>query len=80
MGPRDGCELHIITIHCYQLNSSTADSLGGDVHWSTGISVISDIPKKAQWPVKTHVFVNAGRLDTIDKCMSPSLFLCAQFY
>lgn len=45
-----------------------ADSLGGDLYWSTGLSLISNIPNKGHWPVKSHVFVNAGRLDAIDKC------------
>ncbi|KDQ60316.1 hypothetical protein JAAARDRAFT_152890 [Jaapia argillacea MUCL 33604] len=44
-----------------------SDSLGGDVYWSTGLSLISDLPRKPHWPLKTHLFVNAGRLDTIDK-------------
>lgn len=44
-----------------------ADSLGGDLFWAAGVSVISDIPKRPQWPVKSHLFVNAGRLDTMDK-------------
>jgi outer membrane protein insertion porin family len=48
---------------------NAADSLGGDVHWSAGVSLISDVPRKAHWPVKTHVFVNAGRLDSMDKSM-----------
>ncbi|KAG8896504.1 hypothetical protein FRB99_008858 [Tulasnella sp. 403] len=44
-----------------------ADSLGGDLYWSTGLSVISNIPKKPHWPVKLHAFVNAGRLDAFDR-------------
>ncbi|KAJ7885101.1 surface antigen-domain-containing protein [Mycena olivaceomarginata] len=47
-----------------------ADSLGGEMYWSAGLSVISDIPKKPQWPVKTHAWVNAGRLDDVDKSHS----------
>ncbi|EIN09167.1 mitochondrial protein [Punctularia strigosozonata HHB-11173 SS5] len=43
------------------------DSLGGDIYYSAGLSLISDIPRKAHWPVKTHVFVNAGRLDTMSQ-------------
>ncbi|OBZ77893.1 hypothetical protein A0H81_02057 [Grifola frondosa] len=46
------------------------DSLGGDLYWSTGVSLISDIPRKPHWPVKTHLFVNAGRLDALDKSKS----------
>ncbi|KAJ7255225.1 surface antigen-domain-containing protein [Mycena rebaudengoi] len=47
-----------------------SDSLGGEAYWSTGISVISHIPKRPEWPVKTHLWVNAGRLDDIDKSSS----------
>ncbi|KAG8995249.1 hypothetical protein FRB94_009324 [Tulasnella sp. JGI-2019a] len=43
------------------------DSLGGDMYWSAGLSVISDIPKKPAWPIKFHAFVNAGRLDPLDR-------------
>ena len=43
------------------------DSLGGELYWAAGLSLISDFPKKAHWPVKTHLFLNAGRLDNIDK-------------
>ncbi|KAJ7718585.1 bacterial surface antigen [Mycena maculata] len=54
------------------------DSLGGEMYWSTGVSLISQIPKKPEWPIKTHVWVNAGRLDNIDKCGPPPLpFACA---
>lgn len=34
--------------------------------WSAGLSLISDIPRKAHWPFKTHLFVNAGRMDRVD--------------
>ncbi|KAG7447227.1 mitochondrial protein [Guyanagaster necrorhizus] len=46
------------------------DSLGGDIYWSAGLSMISNIPKKAHWPVKTHVWLNAGRLDAMDRSRS----------
>ncbi|CCM00441.1 uncharacterized protein FIBRA_02473 [Fibroporia radiculosa] len=42
------------------------DSLGGDLYWAAGVSLISDVPHKPHWPVKTHLFVNAGRLDAMD--------------
>ncbi|KAG1735590.1 surface antigen-domain-containing protein [Suillus paluster] len=42
------------------------DSLGGDIYWSTGASLVSDIPRKPHWPIKSHIFVNAGRLDAVD--------------
>ncbi|KIJ30510.1 hypothetical protein M422DRAFT_36524 [Sphaerobolus stellatus SS14] len=43
------------------------DSLGGEVYWAAGASIIGDLPLKPHWPVKTHIFVNAGRLDTLDR-------------
>jgi outer membrane protein insertion porin family len=43
------------------------DSLGGELSWAAGLSLISDFPKKQHWPVKTHLFLNAGRLDNIDQ-------------
>jgi outer membrane protein insertion porin family len=36
--------------------------MGGDMYWSTGVSVISNIPYKPHWPAKIHGFVNAGSL------------------
>ncbi|KAJ7716259.1 surface antigen-domain-containing protein [Mycena maculata] len=47
-----------------------SDSLGGEMYWSTGVSLISQIPKKPDWPIKTHVWLNAGRLDNINKSRS----------
>ncbi|EJD05373.1 uncharacterized protein FOMMEDRAFT_118409 [Fomitiporia mediterranea MF3/22] len=44
-----------------------SNALGGDLFWAVGLSVISDLPRRPQWPVKTHVFVNAGRLDTLNR-------------
>lgn len=41
------------------------------MYWAAGLSLISDIPKKPNWPIKTHLFVNTGRLDNIDKCALP---------
>ncbi|RDB18693.1 SAM50-like protein SPAC17C9.06 [Hypsizygus marmoreus] len=59
------------SIRSFRVNSmgprDGSDSLGGDLHWSAGASLISNIPRKPQWPVKTHLWVNAGRLDAIDK-------------
>lgn len=74
LGPRDGCMFFLILHKTMspQFLSFSADSLGGDLYWSAGLSVISDIPKKGHWPLKTHMFLNAGRLDGIDKCQSLS--------
>ena len=44
-----------------------ADSVGGELYYSAGASVISDIPAKAHWPVKAHLWVNAGRLDNVNQ-------------
>lgn len=46
------------------------DSLGGDMYWSAGVSVVSNLPLKPDWPLKTHAWVNAGRLDNKDKSRS----------
>ena len=49
-----------------------ADSVGGEVYCSAGLSVMSDIysPKSGQpLPVKAHFWLNAGRLDGIDRGM-----------
>lgn len=37
------------------------------MYYSAGASVISDIPAKAHWPVKAHLWVNAGRLDSVNQ-------------
>ncbi|EJD36254.1 hypothetical protein AURDEDRAFT_147230 [Auricularia subglabra TFB-10046 SS5] len=42
------------------------DALGGDVYWAAGLSLMGDIPRKPHWPLKTHLFLNAGRLDAFD--------------
>lgn len=70
MGPRDGGErlvLHSPSSHYGTYLSHIVDSLGGELYWAAGLSLISDFPKKQHWPVKTHLFLNAGRLDNVDK-------------
>ncbi|KAF8508251.1 surface antigen-domain-containing protein [Hysterangium stoloniferum] len=42
------------------------DSLGGDVYWAAGASLIGNLPRKPHWPLKTHLFVNIGRLDSME--------------
>ncbi|CAE6451164.1 unnamed protein product [Rhizoctonia solani] len=42
------------------------DSVGGDIYWAAGASIIGPLPRKPDWPLKAHLFVNAGRLDTYD--------------
>lgn len=34
--------------------------------WAAGVSLISNIPRKEHWPLKTQLFLNAGRLDRLD--------------
>ncbi|KAF5369789.1 hypothetical protein D9758_001377 [Tetrapyrgos nigripes] len=46
------------------------DSLGGELYWLAGVSAISDIPKKPDWPIKIHAYLNAGRLDVVDRSSS----------
>nr|GAT53484.1 predicted protein [Mycena chlorophos] len=49
------------------LPATARDSLGGELYWSAGLSLISDFPRKPHWPVKTHAWINAGRLEDLDK-------------
>ena len=71
MGPRDGgerfCSPFFTVPSRNSLHPYTVDSLGGELYWAAGLSLITDFPKKPHWPVKTHLFLNAGRLDNIDK-------------
>ncbi|KAH7921552.1 hypothetical protein BV22DRAFT_1038526, partial [Leucogyrophana mollusca] len=60
-----------LSVRSFRANSmgprDASDSLGGELYWSTGLSLISDIPRKSHWPIKSHIFVNAGRLDSMNK-------------
>jgi len=69
MGPRDGGKTRsaFSIISFRNLFDHVVDSLGGELYWAAGLSLISDFPKKPHWPVKTHLFLNAGRLDNVDK-------------
>ncbi|KAI0252927.1 surface antigen-domain-containing protein [Lactifluus subvellereus] len=40
------------------------DSLGGDLFWATGASLMTHLPRKPHWPVKVHAFLNAGQLES----------------
>ncbi len=46
------------------------------MYWSAGVSVVSNLPLKPDWPLKTHAWINAGRLDNKDKCEPASYFDC----
>jgi outer membrane protein assembly factor BamA len=45
----------------------TVDSLGGDLFWSGGASLITHLPRKPHWPVKAHAFLNAGQLEPLKR-------------
>ncbi|KAF7323698.1 Bac-surface-Ag domain-containing protein [Mycena kentingensis (nom. inval.)] len=66
MGPRDA---HLSSPSASPSTApfSGADSLGGEVFWSAGLSVISNLPRRPEWPLKAHAWVNAGRLDNVDR-------------
>ncbi|KAN0129717.1 Surface antigen domain containing protein [Lactarius tabidus] len=48
------------------------DSLGGDLFWAAGASVITHLPHKPHWPVKAHAFLNAGQLESVGGSNSSS--------
>ena len=43
------------------------DSLGGDLFWAAGASLITHLPRKPHWPVKVHAFLNAGQLEPLQR-------------
>ncbi|GMK57840.1 hypothetical protein CspeluHIS016_0406740 [Cutaneotrichosporon spelunceum] len=47
--------------------SDKSDSLGGDLAYALGVSMIAPIPKKEQWPLKLHTFVNLGKVLRYDQ-------------
>nr|VWP01878.1 Uncharacterized protein [Ganoderma boninense] len=59
-----------VSVRMFRMNGmgphDGVDSLGGNLFWSAGVSLISDFPRKPHWPVKTHLFLNAGRLDVMN--------------
>jgi len=36
------------------------DVIGGDTYWTTGLSLYAPLPRLANKPIKTHMFINAG--------------------
>ncbi|KAG9311643.1 bacterial surface antigen [Chiua virens] len=40
-------------------------SVGGDLYYSVGLSILGNIPRRPEWPTKLHAWVNAGRLQGI---------------
>ncbi|PFH50483.1 hypothetical protein AMATHDRAFT_144908 [Amanita thiersii Skay4041] len=45
----------------------SGDSLGGDIYYSFGLSCVTNIPRKPHWPVKSHIWLNAGQLDSLSQ-------------
>lgn len=44
------------------------DSLGGELAWGVGLSVFTPLwPGKAHWPVRTHTFLNVGKVIGYDR-------------
>ena len=41
------------------------DHLGGDLYYSTGLSLISPFPQRPNWNLKCQTFINAGQLVSI---------------
>ncbi|KAI0318083.1 surface antigen-domain-containing protein [Amylostereum chailletii] len=46
------------------------DAVGGDLYWAMGASLITNIPRKPHWPLKTHFYLNAGQLDSMRRSKS----------
>lgn len=68
-------DLPICAAPWYTEALSIADSVGGDIYYSVGASVISKVPKKPHWPLNLHGWMNAGRLDQVSKCKHIRLML-----
>jgi outer membrane protein insertion porin family len=47
-------------------NPNAATSVGGDVYYALGLSGVGNVPKRPEWPVKLHGWVNVGRVQGID--------------
>lgn len=64
MGPKDSGASSSVSLTRASLiiSSRTGDYIGGDMHWATGLSLTTPFPKKPEWPLRTHFFLNAGRL------------------
>jgi outer membrane protein insertion porin family len=61
LGPKDGSASQICAVFD-EADSPADDFIGGDLQWAAGLSLITPIPKREEWPLKGHFFLNAGRL------------------
>lgn len=52
-----------------------ATSVGGDLYYSLGLSILGNVPTRPQWPTKLHAWINAGRLQGINGCTSFFFFV-----
>lgn len=63
-----------MNIRSFKFNSlgprDQSDYVGGDAYWAAGVSLIGDIPQKPHWPLKPHLYLNAGKLGTLDRSRS----------
>ena len=66
LGPTDWRMSARDSLLCVANVSPAADVLGGNVFWAAGASLLADVPWRAHWPLKGHLFANAGRLDALD--------------
>lgn len=67
MGGHEGCKSSCVAVTPTTLiYTMAATSVGGDLHYSLGLSILGDIPRRPQWPTKFHAWINAGRLQGID--------------
>lgn len=46
--------------------SDRVDSLGGELAYGLGASLLLPVPNKEHWPLKIHSFVNAGKVVRYD--------------
>ncbi|WOO83756.1 SAM50-like protein SPAC17C906 [Vanrija pseudolonga] len=46
--------------------SDRVDSLGGDLSYALGVSLIGPVPSKEHWPLKLHTFLNLGKVVRYD--------------
>ena len=74
MGGREGCKSYT-AVTPTMLIHIPATSVGGDLYYSLGLSILGNIPKRPNWPTKIHAWINAGRLQGIDEC-APSFSPC----
>ncbi|KAL8276648.1 hypothetical protein RQP46_010916 [Phenoliferia psychrophenolica] len=47
------------------------DFIGGDLHWAAGLSLVTPFPLRPLWPLKSHFFINAGKLSSFTDSPTP---------